>query len=189
MFWICSRICSISTLSSTALRVVLATADRQRGDKPVHAWRLAALHETKDWRDSYRFVHQFMTTDLFTVRPDDIVDLAASVMDWEYIRHVPVEDDDGRLVGLVTMRDMLKVLSIRRKRGDEPVSVAQIMRPDPLTVHRDSLSADALRLMRDRKVSCLPVTDDDGMLVGLITNYDLLKVAAGWMEEQLASLA
>ena len=85
--------------------LVIATLDRQRTNLPVHTWRLAALGETQDWRDSYRYVAQFMATDLFTVRPEDIVDLAASVMHWEHVRHVPVEDEDGRLVGLVTMRD------------------------------------------------------------------------------------
>ena len=45
-----------------------------------------------------------MSTDLFTVKPDDLIDLAASVMDWRHIRHVPVEDDEGHLVGLVTHR-------------------------------------------------------------------------------------
>ncbi len=190
--WVLSSLASMGDAGSRDegyRSVVLAAADRQRDNQPVHTWRLAALHETKDWRDSYRYVHQFMTTDLFTVRPEDIVDLAASVMEWEYTRHVPVEDDDGRLVGLVTMRDMLKVLAMRRQRGDEPVSVEQIMLKNPLTVHRDASSVGALRIMRDREVSCLPVVDDEGMLVGLVTNYDLLRVAAGWMEEQLASFA
>ena len=43
-----------------------------------------------------------MITDLFTVRPEDVIDLAASLMNWQEIQHVPVEDDEGRLVGIVT---------------------------------------------------------------------------------------
>ena len=42
-----------------------------------------------------------MSTDLFTVRPSDLVDLTASVMDWRHVQHVPVEDDQGHLVGRV----------------------------------------------------------------------------------------
>ena len=41
-----------------------------------------------------------MNTDLFTVRPDDIIDLAASVMEWSRIRYIPVEDDSGNLAGV-----------------------------------------------------------------------------------------
>ena len=52
-----------------------------------------------------------MSTDLFTVRADDLLDLAASVMDWRHVRHVPVEDEQGRLVGLITHRALLHLLS------------------------------------------------------------------------------
>ena len=52
-----------------------------------------------------------MTTDLFTVNQDDVVDMVACVMDWKHIRHVPVEDDDRHLVGLVTHRSLLRLLT------------------------------------------------------------------------------
>ena len=67
-----------------------AAIARQRRGEPVHTWRTAAkLSESSGWRDSYLRVGHYMTTDLFTVRPEDIVDLAASLMDWRHIRHVP----------------------------------------------------------------------------------------------------
>ena len=68
----------------------------------------------QDWRESYRNVGQFMSTDLFTVRPDDIVDFAATLMDWRHVRHVPVEDDRGRLVGLVSHRALLRLVATGR---------------------------------------------------------------------------
>ena len=78
-------------------------------------WRAAGTQEEAseeaDWSQSYQTVGQFMATDLFTLRPDDLVDLAASVMDWRHIRHVPVEDEEGRLVGLITHRALLRLLS------------------------------------------------------------------------------
>ncbi|TNF24569.1 MAG: CBS domain-containing protein [Deltaproteobacteria bacterium] len=169
--------------------LVLASLERQHKNQPVHTWRLAALNETHDWRDSYRFVSQYMATDLFTLRPEDLVDLAASVMHWEHVRHVPVEDEDGVLVGLVTMRDLLEILAAGVKPDQGPISIEQIMIRDPVTVSPDCLSVDALRLMRDHRVTCLPVVDESGLLVGMVTNTDLLKVATAWMEEQLASLA
>ena len=55
-----------------------------------------------------------MSTDLFTVHPDDLVRLVANMMDWRDISHVPVEDDDGRLVGLVSHRHMVRLLAANR---------------------------------------------------------------------------
>ncbi len=168
--------------------LVVASLAQQAKNKPVHTWSLAQIDGSHDWRHSYRQVGQFMSTELFTVRAEDIIDFAASVMDWEHIRHVPVEDDDGRLVGLVTMRDMLKLLA-KGARSDED-SVSNVMVPlDKLRVVTPETSTlEALRLMRDHKIGCLPVVKDE-LLVGLVTDVDLLGVATGWMEDQLASLS
>src|SRR5882724_499845 len=89
--------------------LVAAALANQKTDKPGHRWPLVDHPERSQWRDNYATVGQFMKTNLFTVRPDDLVNLAASVMNWEHIRHIPVEDDDGRLVGLVTHRDLLRL--------------------------------------------------------------------------------
>ena len=59
-----------------------AMLQRQREGKPVHTWSIIEATENADWCQSYQTVGQFMATDLFTIRPDDLVDLAASVMDW-----------------------------------------------------------------------------------------------------------
>ena len=106
--------------------------NRQATTEPVHTWALAEAAEVADWRPSYERVGQFMTTDLFTLRPGDIVDLAANVMDWERIRHVPVEDDEGRLVGIITDRILLRLLAKGyAKRDLDPVLIRDVMKPDP----------------------------------------------------------
>src|SRR5690606_7701844 len=55
----------------------------QRGNEPVHTWPLAEA-TADDWRQGFRSVRQMMQTDLFTVGPEDLVDLAANLMDWEH---------------------------------------------------------------------------------------------------------
>lgn len=62
-----------------------------------------------DARHDYDRVGQFMTTDVFSLHVDEVIDLAASVMAWRKIRHIPVEDDDRRLVGIVTEHDFMAV--------------------------------------------------------------------------------
>lgn len=151
---------------------------------PVHEWEPAEFERDGDWRESYRTVGQFMTTDLFTVRPDDVVDFAASLMEWKHVRHVPVEDDSGRLVGLVSHRALLRMVARRARKGEESIAVRDIMKADPLTVTPDTLTLDALKLMRDHRLGCLPVVRE-GNLVGLVTERDLLEVASHLLREHL----
>ena len=76
--------------------------EQQASGRPISEWTLAEYCVEQDWRDSYQTIGQFMTQDLFTVRPDDIVDFAASLMDWRHVRHVPVVDAYlARLAALV----------------------------------------------------------------------------------------
>jgi len=158
----------------------------QQTDATVADWELADFGTDQDWRESYRTVGQFMATDLFTVRPDDIVDFAASLMEWRYVRHVPVEDDSGRLLGLVSHRQLLRLVARgddKRENGD-PVMVRDIMRPDPMTISPETTTVEAIRLMRENRLSCLPVVEN-GKLVGLVTEYDLIVVASRLLESVL----
>lgn len=175
----------------------------EAGGGAVHAWAHAAIPmDPGALSDCYRTVAQFMSTDLFTVRPGDLVDFAAAVMDWRHIRHVPVEDEQGRLIGLVSHRDLLKLVAKGAGGGPdregEPspaapggaarrTTVASIMRTSPLTVSPDTPMLEALRLICEHRVGCLPVVDDAARLVGLVAERDLLQVAAKLLESHLGS--
>ena len=159
---------------------------QQKEGKPVHEWEVMTPREDVEWTSSYQTVGQFMSTDLFTVRADDLVDLAASVMDWRHVRHVPVEDDHGRLVGLVTHRDLLHLLVCGRKsETEQPLTVRQIMKTDPLTVSSTTATLEALDVMQSNNIGCLPVVDD-GQLVGILTSFDFLNGAARIFREHLS---
>ncbi len=161
----------------------------QKGDTPVHEWKLAEAGELDDWSQSYQTVGQFMATDLFTVRPDDLVDLAASLMDWRHIRHVPVEDENGRLVGLVTHRALLRLLS-RGSTAHEgsSMTVREIMKANPTSVSSTTPTLEAIEIMRRSGIGCLPVVDDN-QLVGIVTSYDFLTATASLFKQHLAASA
>lgn len=163
-----------------------AVLSRQQTNEPVHRWPIIEKSSClKDWRRSYQTVGQFMSTDLFTVRPDDLVDLAASMMDWKHVRHVPVEDDEGRLVGLVSHRNLLRLMAHGSHEGNsEQVSVRTIMKPSPVTVAPDTPTLEAIEIMRRHNVGCLPVVEDNH-LVGIVTAYDFLAVSAQLFEAHL----
>jgi len=158
-------------------------SNQQSGD-PVHEWPLAPLYRTRDWFPSYRTVGQFMTTEVFTVRPNDPVDLAARMMDWRQIRHVPVENDQGILVGLLSFRALLRLCAKGSQSGGElaneaqELCVADLMLAEPITAKVDTSTLVALDLMRDGHVGCLPVVDDHGRLVGTVTVDDLLEITS-----------
>jgi CBS domain-containing protein len=129
-----------------------------------------------------------MTTDLFTVKPDDVVDLAASVMDWRHIRHVPVEDEAGRLVGLVTHRGLLRLMSSGTRASSEghAITVREVMVTNPLTVSPSTPSLEAIEIMRLNRVGCLPVVEGSE-LVGIVTSYDFLEASARLFKQHLAA--
>ncbi len=159
-----------------------AMLENQWSGKPVHEWEPAQVESSTDARESYRTVGQYMSTDLFTVHPEDLIDLAASVMDWEHLRHVPVEDHEGHLVGLVTDRQLLRLVS--QGQGGKSVAVRELMLPDPLTVTPDTTTLDAIELMRANQLGCLPVVQE-GKLVGIVTESDFIDVSARLLDEWL----
>ncbi|MBI5363820.1 MAG: CBS domain-containing protein [Planctomycetes bacterium] len=161
-----------------------AMARHQAEHAPVHTWELASLRDGTAERDSFRTVGQVMTTDLFTVQEEDIVDLAASMMEWEHLRHVPVEDKDGRLVGLVSHRALMRMLSRGQAATDNPIAVREVMETDPVTVTPETSTLDAIAMMRKHKTGCLPVVSD-GRLVGIITEHDFFEIAGALLDRWL----
>lgn len=173
-------------ISSEQLRAVTAAiVSRQKEDLPVSEWAPADIKEGGGWRPSYLKVEQFMGTDLVTVGEDDTLELASNLMDWEKIRHIPVEDAQHRLVGLLSYRSLLRHYG---KAGagwsKEPVRVADIMKADPVTVSPQTSTVDAIALMKRHRIGCLPVVEE-GKLVGIITERDFLEIAGELLHQGL----
>ncbi len=168
------------------MRALCASIDAQQWTgAPIHEWTLADIDGEDDWLDDYRTVSQIMTTDLFTVHPEDLVDLAASVMDWEHLRHVPVEDSSGQLVGILSHRAILRLVAKGKAgRGPAAIAVQDVMQTEMVTTAPETSALDAIYLMREHGVACLPVVRD-GQLLGILTEHDFIRVAARLLEEKL----
>ena len=161
-----------------------AMVANQENGRCVHEWPAAELEQDTTERDAYHTVGQVMTSDIFSVHPEDIVDLAASLMEWEHIRHVPVEDREGRLVGLVSHRALLRMLARDAQGGGRPIAVREVMRADPVTATPETTTLEAIELMRAHKVGCLPVVQGD-KLVGIVTERDFIEVSARLLDRWL----
>lgn len=175
-----------NTWGERGAALTAAIFDRQFSQKkPVHEWDLARLEESGGWKPGYVRVEQFMTTDLFTVGEDELVDYAAFLMDQRRLRHVLVEDHDHRLVGIVSYRSLIRLIAhdgVAKDRSTLPV--AAIMEREPVTVSPETPSVEAIQIMRKNRVSALPVLKNE-KLVGMVTEQNFIDLAGDLLEGKL----
>jgi CBS domain-containing protein/gamma-glutamylcysteine synthetase len=154
--------------------------ENQNKNEPVHTWKMPKLSDYKNYKPSTLKVSEFMITDIFTVQKDDIVELVAEMMDWRKIRYTPVEDTKGNLIGLITSPLILRHL-IKNKRSTKTTTVEEIMLQKPQTISEDATLLEAMKLMRDQAIGCLPVTKKNE-LIGMITEREFVKISARLIE-------
>ena len=186
--WVARSLASMKDRGTRQERLAALTEAMERmqatGD-PVHLWDLAEPPDHGEWAQSYLRVEQYMTTQLFTVHEDELVDLVAFLMDRKLIRHVLVEDDHQKLTGIVSYRSVLRLIAERRGDVDPEISVREIMEREPVTVRPETPTLEAIELMRRHRVSCLPVTKD-GKLIGIVSERDFMPIAYQLLEERLS---
>jgi CBS domain-containing protein len=119
------------------------------------------------------------------VNEDELVEMAAFLMDRKQIRHVPVEDEQHRLAGLLSYTQILRMMAESPGKGlPHDVQVRDVMDPNPITVTPDTSTTDAIKLMREQQVTCLPVLKED-RLVGLVSEREFLPIAYELLREKL----
>jgi acetoin utilization protein AcuB len=130
------------------------------------------------------FVSRSMTQEVITTDPEEDVFDAYEKMSQNRIRHLPVIDADGRLIGIVTDRDIRSALPYgmikdpTRTAEAEKVKdlkVMDIMTADPKTIGPHHTIQDALVLIQELRVGALPVVDKEGKLKGILSVRDLLR--------------
>jgi CBS domain-containing protein len=121
-------------------------------------------------------VGDFMTKDLVTVRETDDLALAESLLRLGGIRHLPVVRG-RKLVGLLTQRDVLRCGQWGTPAA-RALPISEIMTLEPTSVRPSMGLSQVARLMLERKFGCLPVCEDDGTLVGIVTEADFVRFAA-----------
>lgn len=155
-----------------------------RTRRPVHPGREREELEAMTWPESLR-VADCMTRGVATIHADALARGAAEMMRTRRIRHLPVLDREGGLVGIVTDRDLRQVLFdplMQARVGDlaealKTVKVRDVMSWAVLTVRPDTPLRDAARLMHSKKVGALPVVAR-GRVVGLLSEVDVLRTFA-----------
>jgi acetoin utilization protein AcuB len=136
-------------------------------------------------------VERWMTTPVVTVSPDCPALAAYRKMLEHQFRRLPVVNDDGGLIGVVTDRDLRGILlpsGLPDARGEyrefaHDVTVSEVMSTDPLTVEPHTDVRQAALLMHNHKISGLPVVDG-GRCVGIITAEDLMEILVSVLDER-----
>lgn len=136
-------------------------------------------------------VQKVMTEDPFTLKKDDTLLSARSIMSLGRIRHIPIVDHAGDFTGLVTHRDILaatvsKLADIEEDIQDEldaGIPISEIMNQDVVTVPPDMSLRQAAEILLTNKYGCLPVVDGKS-LVGIITEADFLRLTISLMDEK-----
>lgn len=128
-----------------------------------------------------------------TIDPDAPIGTAMAAMVERGVRHLPVVDDDGGLIGMLTDRDIRsaviapalverlperwrRLANALQERG-EALRVCDVMTWDCVTTRVDASLAQAAAVMLDGRFGCLPVTED-GRLIGILTEHDVLRALA-----------
>ncbi len=135
-------------------------------------------------------VRDLMTDQVVTLGRNDRLSVANNLLKQERIRHLPVLDDDGRLCGIVTQRDLfrgalLRALGYGSRIADkmyESLPVKEAMTGDVLTTSPETPAREAAHVMIENKVGCLPVVVE-GKLLGIITEADFVRAAVGSDDE------
>jgi CBS domain-containing protein len=94
-----------------------------------------------------------------------------------------VEDQNGHLLGLLSFRSLLRLMA--RGQTQTSVPVREIMTREPITIRPEASIYEAMKLMRERDIGCLPVVNAEGRLVGILTEHDFMDLSAALLERWL----
>ena len=166
-----SRDEAISTMTA-------ALVENQIKNIPVHEWEMPTLEDLKEYKTDTITVEEVMETDLFTVQKDDIVEFVADVMSWRKMRYIAVEDAKGQLDGLISSSSIINHFTDSYYHKDsEPVLVGSIMVQNPIIVNPTTPISEAIQLMQENEIGCLPVVNENNTLLGIITEMNFLKIS------------
>jgi CBS domain-containing protein len=141
--------------------------------------RPKAPGQSKQDSDPIR-VGDVMSKAVITLSPNDSVAKAVDLMGTGDFRHLVIADDEQKVLGIISDRD---VLSVRGRISEWRVKkIQEVMTPTPITVTEETLLSRAVATMIAKKINCLPVVDQTGALCGIVTSTDVMKFSKNMLE-------
>jgi CBS-domain-containing membrane protein len=131
-----------------------------------------------------------MVTHVISLREDEHFSRVEQELRTHHIRHLPIVNHENKLVGIITQRDLFRIMSPRITEEGyfyDTSSLDQFilkhkMTPNPLALKPESTVAEVIHIMADHKYGCIPIVDQSGTLVGIVTQVDILKYVSRWLK-------
>ena len=139
-----------------------------------------------------RRVADIMTRDIFPLKSSQTLNVVRLLMRTVHVRHVPILDDEEQFVGLLSHRDLLAysiskladINSLEQSELDRHILIKDVMRTEIATTTAATDLKKAISSMLDNKFGCLPVIGNEGNLVGIITDEDVIRLAIKLLEKE-----
>jgi IMP dehydrogenase len=152
---------AMDTVTEWEMAIAMA---REGGLGVIH--RNMSIKEQVEQVKRVKRAERFIVEDVITIKPDESLDYALFLMERNGFDGLPVVDDEGKVVGVITKKD------IAAKQGSK---VSEVMTGEVITVPETVMADEAVQIMFDHRIDRLPIVDSEGRLVGLITMSDLAK--------------
>jgi CBS domain-containing protein len=149
-------------------RLTASLFDRSYKGYPVDAWKRGRRYELKKTKKKRR-VGDLMSTKIITAQEDDSAALVIQMMKWNDIHHLPILNDENRLSGMLTWKDVEGLGDDKRIYA---LSIQEVMKENPETVGPETLIRDAKDTMKKHNLEGLPVVVEN-TLVGILTSNDI----------------
>nr|WP_298995093.1 CBS domain-containing protein [uncultured Allomuricauda sp.] len=168
--WQVTNIRELKKRYRTDKSLVLLTkhmVENQSKNLPIHLWKDIDLQEIKR---KPKLVKEIMTSHVLKLYEDDYVSMAMAIMEWNQIHHIPVENDQGELVGLLTWSYLE---SLDKSIDFEKTTVADVMITKIVSVAPDEKIESASAILEKHEIGCLPIVLDK-TIVGILSKSDLV---------------
>lgn len=155
----------------------------QQSEQPVHTWPMPQLKDYKLNNMIAYTVSEAMITDVFTVRQEDIIEMVAEMMIWKHIKQVPVENAQGKIVGIVSYKQIIEAFLRQKHEGEETITVKQIMDKKPTIIQEETSIREAIRLMTENRSEALIVANADNELLGILSDLEVMGMINRYLQD------
>lgn len=158
-----------ASVSDASLTITSFCKENCLLETPVHEWPILTKKYAYFSPIKSKTAEDIMNSDIFTIRKHDLLDFGDQVMQWKNLTHVPVEDEKGKLCGILAKSDI-------SEKSNRECAVEEVMLKDFISVCPETSFLEVKKLMKKNGIHCLPVMVK-GTLAGLILEEDVKKVS------------
>ena len=149
--------------------------------------RVSVYQRTQDQKaeEVAQYAYQIMSSPVYTVNFNDSIEELLHLFRDKRFRHVPVIDDEHKIVGIISDRDVMRYIAgIDDQEEDEPSlsreekraqSIKSLVKTRVMTASLDTQVRQIARVLFEQRIGAMPIVNDSGMLHGIITRGDILK--------------